>query len=136
MSYQATSAINQVIEAVIGLANATQPFAQVTRGALPTGNGLTCEIGPSTPSAVHMDKNTVVPLDLTFNGKHGNLQTLSDTMNHIHSALTRAWDYPSADAWQIVDIQNKNLPRIIGREGNNEWLMASALSVMIYLKGD
>ena len=31
MSYQATSAINQVIEAVISMANATQPFAQVTR---------------------------------------------------------------------------------------------------------
>ena len=135
MSYQATSAINQVIEAVIGMANATQPFAQVTRGALPTGDGLTCEIGPSTPSAVHYNKNTVIPLDLTFNGKHGNLQTLSDTMNNIHAALTRAWDYPSTDAWQIVDIQHTTLPQTIGREQNNEWLMASSISVLFYWKG-
>lgn len=136
MSYTATSAINQVMEAVIGLMNATTPFSTVTRGALPTGNGLTCEIGPTTPSIMHMDKNTVVPLDVTLNGKHGNLMTLGDAMNKIHSSLTRATSYPSAESWQIVDITNQTLPQIIGREQNNEWLMASALSVKFYWRGD
>lgn len=136
MSYTATSVVNQVMEAVIGLMNATTPFATVTRGALPTGVGLTCEIGPTTPSAMHMDKNTVVPLDVTLNGKHGNLMTLSDAMNKIHSSLTRATSYPSAANWQIIDITNQNLPQIIGREQNNEWLMASALSVKFYWRGD
>ena len=136
MSYSATSTINQVLEAVIALMNATQPFAPVTRGALPTGQGLTCEIGPSTPSSTHMDKNTVVPLDVTLNGKHPNLMTLSDAMNKIHSALTRATEYPSATAWEIVDITNLTLPQRIGREQNNDWLMASALSVKFYWRGD
>lgn len=136
MAYTATSVINQVMEAVIGLMNATTPFATVTRGALPTGVGLTCEIGPTTPSSMHMDKNTVVPLDVTLNGKHGNLMTLSDAMNKIHSSLTRATAYPSASSWQIIDIMNQNLPMIIGREQNNEWLMASALSVKFYWRGD
>jgi len=136
MSYTATSVINQVMEAVIGLMNGTTPFATVTRGALPTGVGLTCEIGPTTPSSMHMDKNTVVPLDVTLNGKHGNLMTLSDAMNKIHSSLTRATSYPSASGWQIIDIMNQNLPIIIGREQNNEWLMASALSVKFYWRGD
>ena len=136
MSYTATSAINQVMEAVIGLMNGTTPFATVTRGALPTGVGLACEIGPSAPSAVHMDKNTVVPLDVTLNGKHGNLMTLSDAMNKIHSSLTRANSYPSAESWEIVDVTNLTLPQIIGREQNNEWLMASALSVKFYWRGD
>ena len=45
-TYIADSVINQVLEAVIGLMNATSPFASVTRGALPTGVGLTVEIGP------------------------------------------------------------------------------------------
>lgn len=135
-TYQASSVINQVLEAVIGLINATSPFATVTRGALPTGVGLTCEIGPSSPSAVHMDKNTVVPLDVTLNGKHFNLMTLSDAMNKIHSTLTRAKSYPSANKWQIVDIENQTLPQVIGREDNNEWLMASALSVIFYWRGD
>lgn len=132
----ANSVINQVLEAVIGLINATHPFARITRGALPTGNGLACEIGATMPNIMHMDKNTVVPLDVTLNGKHANLMTLSDTLNNIHSQLTRAQVYPSANGWQIVDILNQNLPQIIGREQNNEWLMASALTVKFYWRGD
>lgn len=130
------SVINEVMGAVIGLMNATAPFANVTRGALPTGVGLVCEVGPSSPEAVFLDKNSYIPLDVTLNGKHGNLQTLSDAMNAIHSALTRATSYPSGDGWEIVDITNYTLPEIIGREDNNEWLMASALSVKFYWKGD
>ena len=135
-TYIADSVINQVLEAVIGLMNATSPFASVTRGALPTGVGLTVEIAPSSPSEVYLDKNLFVPLDVTLNGKHGNLKTLSDAMNKIHSALTRAKTYPSSNDWEIVDISNYTLPEIIGREGNNEWLMASSLSVKFYWKGD
>lgn len=136
MSYTASSAVNQVVEAVIGLINTTNPFAAATRGALPTGNGITCEVGPSSPSEMHMDKNTVIPLDVTLNGKHSDLMTLSDTFNNIHYALTRAREYPEGAAWQIVDIQDATLPQIIGREANNDWLMASSLSVKIYMRGE
>ena len=135
-TYLADSVINQVVEAVIGLMNATTPFATVTRGALPTGIGITCEVGPSTPSEVYLDKNSYVPLDIALNGKHYNLKTLSDALNKIHSALTRAKTYPSAEGWQIVDISNYTLPQIVDREENNEWLMASSLSVKFYWEGD
>lgn len=135
-TYRAESVINQVLEAVIGLMNATNPYATVTRGALPTGYGITCEIGPSSPESMHMDKNTVIPLDVTLNGKHPNLMTVSDALNKIHSTLTRATAYPSAPRWQIIDISNLNLPAIVGREGTNDWLMASALSVKFYWRGD
>lgn len=130
------SAINETLEAVIGLMNATSPFSTVTRGALPTGVGLSCEIGPSSPSELYLDKNTIVPLDITLNGKHADLELLSDTMNNIHYALTHIRTYPSGTGWQIIDIQNMNLPQIIGREQNNEWLMASALSVRFFWKGE
>jgi hypothetical protein len=83
-----------------------------------------------------MDKNTVIPLDVTLNGKHSNLMTLSDAMNKIHSSLTRATSYPAATNWQILDIENNNLPAKIGREENNDWLMASSLSVRFYWRGD
>ena len=136
MSYTASSVINQVLEAVIAMANETRPFARITRGALPTGQGLTFEIGPSAPEATHMDKNSVIPLDITLNGKHPNLMTLSDAMNKIHSALTRSKEYPSAAAWEIVDITNLTLPQIIGREQNNDWLMASSISAKFYWRGD
>ena len=130
------SAIDEAIEAVIGLMNDTGPFAPVTRGALPTGVGLVCEIGPSTPEEVYLDKNCYIPLDVTLNGKHPNLQTLSEEMNAIHSNLTRATEYPEGEGWQIVDITNNTLPQIVDREDNNEWLMASSLSVKIYQRGD
>ena len=130
------SAIDEAIEAVIGLMNDTEPFAPVTRGALPTGVGLVCELGPSTPEEVYLDKNCYIPLDVTLNGKHPNLQTLSEEMNAIHSALTRATEYPEGEGWQIVDITNNTLPQIVDREDNNEWLMASSLSVKVYQRGD
>ena len=131
-----TSVINEVLEAVIGMMNATNPFATVTRGALPTNHGLVCEIGPSIPDELYFDKNTVIPLDVTLNGKHKNLKTLTDAMNGIHSALTRTRVYPSTERWQIIDIQNQNLPEIIDREQNNDWLSASALTVRFFWKGD
>lgn len=130
------SVINEVLEAVIGLMNATQPFATVTRGALPTGPGITCEVGPTAPLETYLDKNTYIPLDVTINGKHENLKVLSDALNTIHSALTRAKQYPEGERWQIVDITTQTLPDIVDREQNNVWLMASALSVNFYWKGD
>ena len=138
-TYTASSVINQVMEAVIGLMNATSPFATVTRGALPTVAGLCCEISPSRPQSVYMDKNSYVPLSIVMNGKHPSLETLSDTMNGIHSALTRAKTYPEDPAgsrWQITDIQTTTFPRIVGREDNNDWLMASVLSVKFFWRGD
>ena len=131
-----TSVINSAVEAVITLANATSSFATVTRGALPTVEGIVCEVGPSRVQDVYLDKNTFIPLDVTFNGKHPNLKTLSDAMNKIHSVLTRAKTYTTGDGWEIVDISNNTLPQIIGRESNNDWIMASSLLVKIYQKGD
>lgn len=132
----ANSVINQVVEAVIGMMNALHPFAVVTRGALPTTEGIVCEVGPSIVEEVYLDKNSLVPLDITINGKHPNLLTLSDTLNAIHSALTRTKVYPESERWQITDITNATLPQVIGREENNDWMMASSLNVIFYWKGD
>jgi hypothetical protein len=131
-----TSVINEVLESVIGMMNDEHPFQGVTRGALPVHEGLVCEIGPSIQDTLFFDKNVVIPLDVTLNGKHPNLKTLTDTMNGLHSALTRARSYPSTDRWQIIDILNQNLPQIIGREENNDWMAASALTVRFFWKGD
>ena len=108
----------------------------MTRGALGSDNGLTCEIAPSYAEAVFMDKNAYFPLTLALNGKHHNLQTLSDTLNNIMDTLTRSKTYPSGDGWEIVDITNGNLPRVIGREDNNSWLMACDLVIKLYRKDD
>lgn len=129
-----TSVLNLAVEAVMNLIDALNPFATITRGALGSGNGLTCEIAPSMVDSVFMDKNTYIPMTLALNGKHHDLQVLSDTLNNIMDTLTRSKSYPSGDGWEIVDITNGNLPRVIGREDNGSWLMACDLVVKIYRK--
>ena len=131
-----SSILNKAVEAVVTLINAMDNFAVMTRGALGTGNGLTCEIAPSMPAEVYLDKNSYIPLMLALNGKHTDLQVLSDTMNNIIDTMTRRTEYPSGNGWEIVDIVGGNLPRIIGREPNNAWLMAGDLVVKIYRKDD
>lgn len=135
-SSTSTSKINLAVEWVITQINAMQNFATMTRGALGTGNGLVCEIAPSTAQEVYYDKNAYIALTLALNGKHSNLQTLSETMNNIIDTMTRAKSYSNGNGWEIVDITSGNLPRIIGREGNNAWIMAGDLVVKIYRKDD
>ena len=125
------SIINQAIESVMDLIDALDLFSLITRGALGTGNGISCEIGPTSPETVWLDKNQYIPIDLTINARHGNLQTLSEAMNLIHESLTMMTEYPSGDRWEIVDITTLTEPQMVGREDSNEWLMASALLVKV-----
>ena len=126
-----TSILNQAIEAVMDLINALGLYATIARGALGTGDGLSCEIGPTSVESVFLDKNQYIPVDLTINGRHSNLQTLSDAMNTIHESLTMMTSYPYGNGWEIVDITTLTEPQMIGREDSNEWLMASALLVKV-----
>lgn len=130
------SVINEVVEAVMDMIDALGLFADTVRGPLGTGNGIAVEVGPSTPNAVYLSKDTYTPLDVIINAKHYDLLTLTEAMNTIHSKLTRATSYTSADNWQIVDISTATYPQIIGREPNNDWLAASALAVKVYQRGD
>ena len=134
---QSKSIINAAVEAVMDLIDALDLFSVITRGALGTGNGITCEVGPSGPDEVYLDKNQYIPLDLTINGKHTNLETLSNDMNRIHESLTMSKSYPSDTEWKIVDIVTLTEPQIIARESNNQWIMGSSLAVKIYtMKGE
>lgn len=131
-----TAKIDLAIESVVTLINAMDNFATMTRGALGTGNGLTCEIAPSVYSEVYHDKNALIQLTLAMNGKHSNLQTLTNTLNNITDTLTRRKEYPSGDGWEVVDITSGNLPRVIGREPDNSWLMNGDIVLKIYRKDD
>lgn len=124
-----TSRINLAVEAVMDLIDAMDLFALITRGALGTDNGLACEVGPTTPETIYLDKNQYIPIDLTINGKHDDLELLSDTMNLIHEHLTMLTDYPSGNGWEITDISTLTEPQIVEREDSNQWMMASALLV-------
>ena len=131
-----TSVVDLAIEAVMDMIDALNLYATITRGALGIGNSLCCEIAPSMPQEVYLDKNSYIPLTLAINGKHDNLQTLSNALNTIQGSLSRKTTYTSGTGWQIVDITSGNLPRVIGREDNNSWVMACDLIVKIYRKDE
>ena len=126
-----SSIINQAVESVMDLIDEMNLYSTISMGALGTGNDLVCGIGPSGADEVYMDKNQFIVLDFTLNGKHTNLQTLSDAMNRIHEVLTMMHEYPSDQGWQIIDIQTITLPQQIGREDSNAWIMASSLAVKL-----
>ena len=128
------SIINRSIESVMDLIDDLDLFTTISRGALGTGNDLCCELAPSAPEEVYLDKNKYLILDLTINGKHTNLQTLTDAMNKIHEELTFMKEYPSESDWQMVDITTLTEPQVIGREDSNAWMMASSLAVKVYTK--
>ena len=131
-----TSIINLAVESVMDLIDGLNPFEPITRGAMGIYSSLTCEIAPSVPESVYMDKESYTQLTLALNGKHDDLNLLSDTLNNITDTLSRMKEYPSGNVWQIVDITSGNLPRVIGREDNNTWLMACDLVVKLYRKDE
>ena len=130
-TYLSTTVIDQAVEAVAGLINGLSLFSSIYRGALGTGSGLCCEVGPTRPESVFLDKNKYIPVDLTINGKHENLLTLTEAMNKIHESLTMLKTYPSGASWEIVDITTMTEPQIIGREDSNQYIMASSLFVKV-----
>lgn len=130
-TYLSTTVIDQAVEAVAGLINGLSLFSSIYRGAIGTGNGLCCEVGPTRPEAVFLDKNKYIPVDFTINGKHDNLLTLTEAMNKIHESLTMLKTYPSGASWEIVDITTMTEPQIIGREDSNQYIMASSLFVKV-----
>lgn len=128
------SVINSVLLAVIDLVNLEKPYASVVIGALPADNGLSMTIGAGAPATTFMTKGMAYEIDLVFNGKHSNAQTVSDTLNDLHQVLTQAKSYPSTDEYQITNIETSATPSYLSREENNQILYGSALRVKFFYK--
>ena len=132
----AASWLNAAIESVMDLIDALGNYATITRGALGIGNGICCEIAPSSAQEVYLDKNAYFSITLALNAKHNDLQTVSDTLNGIMDSLTRRTEYPTGTGFQIVDITNVMMPHVIGRDDKNLWLMACDIGIQIYRKDE
>lgn len=129
------STINAVVNAVVALAQGVTTYP-IKRGPLGTGPGIVMEPEPSAPATTFFDKNTVYDLGVVLNGKDTNMQAITEAMNLIHSALTRASTYPSAQNWQITNIVTQSSPALIERQANDYWVYGSALTIQFYFRGD
>lgn len=129
---------NAVVESVMDMVDDLELFPAITRGALGTSDGITCEVATSSVDSVFLDKNVLFDLDLTFNAKSADLEALSSNLNTIMDSLTRAKTYPSGNGWQIVDISHGSppIPTVIGRSEENLWIMACAVIVKFYRKDE
>lgn len=125
---------DDVLSAVIELAEATQPYSNIIIGPMPPDNGISITWG-STAYNPFLNKLAAVELTAVLNGKHTNQQTLSETLGNIHTALSMATEYPAADNYQITDITTISAPSYLGREENNQWLYGSSLRVKFFLRG-
>lgn len=117
---------------VIRLAQATDPFATIRRGALPPDNGICMEIASGAPETTFLDRRSVLSISLVLNGKHSDLATLSGALCTIHHALTHMKEYPITEAWQMLSITTTSVPHQIGREPSGQWLLGSALTVYFF----
>ena len=127
-----SSIYNDALFAVIGLAQATNPYATITIGALPPDDGISIAFASGTPTTTFLTKGVLLDFSVVLNGKHTNAQIVSDTLNVIHDTLTSYKSYPSGDNWEIANIETISAPSYIGREQNNQILYGSSLKIKVY----
>ena len=125
--------INDIIDAVMDMAEATEPYAAIVRGPLPPDNGIAIYMANGTPNATFLNKRIVYDFVLTLNGKHARQQAVAAALNAIHTALTTTKTYPATDDWEICDIETVSFPSYLDREENNQYLYGSSIRVRAYV---
>lgn len=128
------SVYDDVLQAVVELANDTNPYAVVTIGALPANNGI-CMAWASGSLNTFFNKMGAVEMSAILNAKNTNQQAALDALSDIHTALNMTKNYPSSDNYQITNIETIGPPVYLSREQNSQWLYGSSLRIKFYLKG-
>lgn len=128
--------INEVLTQVIALAQATTPYANIVIGAMPPDDGISITIGAGAPEAIDWTKAEAYSMTLVVNGKNASQATVSEALNTIHHALTKAMSYPRGENWQITNIRTVATPSYIGREENKQFLYGSSVEVRFYYSND
>ena len=81
------SVYNDVLLAVLQMAQETNPYSPIVIGAMPPDNGISL-FWTSGQLATQWDKRAAVTMNAVLNGKHAEQQTVADTLNKIHTFLS------------------------------------------------
>ena len=130
------SVLEQVLMAVLGMAQATNPYATITIGALPADDGICMAPASAAPDTTFFSKGMAYQRSIVLNGKHSDQNMVSSALSDIHLALTQAKKYPNEEKFQITNIETISAPSYLSREQNNQWLYGSSLRVRFYLRKD
>lgn len=126
------SVLKDVFEAVVGLAQATNPYATIFVGALPADNGLSMFLSSGAPEHTFLTKGAAYRLSVLLNGKHTDQQTVLGALDSIHHALTTTKTYPATGDFQITNIETTAAPSYIGREQGEQHIYGSSLAVKFF----
>ena len=128
------NAFDEILAAVIAMAQDTNPYAAITAGALPADNGICMTWASGAPASTFLDKGMAYQRAIVCNGKHTSQQAVSEALHAIHLALTRTKTYPSTPHWHNTDIATVPAPANRPGEQNSQWLYGSSLRVKFYLR--
>lgn len=130
------SIINDVVMAVMGMAQAAVDGYTLHRGPLLPGPDISMEPDPSGAQTYFFDKNAVYSLGLVFNGKSQDMAKITGDLGRVQGYLTRSHYYPAGQAWQILRILPQSTPAMIERQDDGYWVYACSVSVEFYYRGD
>lgn len=128
------SVLDEVLNAVISLAQTANPYSTIEIGALPFDNGICMTYSGGGPESTFLDKGASYSMDIVCNGKHTDQQTLINALAEIHEALTQAAEYPSSANWQVTNIITTSAPAYLDRQPNDWFLFGSSLRVDFYYR--
>lgn len=124
----------EIAEAVRNMVQMAVPAKKVVHGSMPPLAGIGV-LGYGAPTEIDHTIGAIQKFDYVINTKSESLQEGIQTLDTIHTWMTRRKDYPSGDLWQIYSIKSSATPRLVGREEDGKWLIGSSISVAIYTRG-
>lgn len=129
------SVYDDVLTAVVDLAEQMKPFSKIIIGPMPPENGISLAWSSGNLNTF-LNKKAAVSMSAVLNCKNSDQVTAADTLGRLHTFLNMRKVYPTADNFQITNIETIAAPAYLGREENNQWLYGSSLEVKFYLRGN
>lgn len=123
------SAITDILDWLCGEAGA------VIGPNVPNGGVSLVQSGGGLPDK-HLDGNMVSTMQVVLTAKHQNQKSALDLAADAHKALTKTFDYPSDDGWQVLDISTITYPAISEIEQEGAYFVTSVIEVTYYWRED
>lgn len=127
------SVYDDVLNAVIALAEEVHPYSSIVLGTLPPNNGVSIAWASGSLNTF-LDKKAAVTMSAVLNSKNTDQSAAADVLGKIHTHLNMRNSYPATESFQITNIATNSPPSYLGREENNQWLYGSSLEVKFFLK--
>ena len=127
--------IGQILENIAGLCmESLELYADIVFGSDPPFNGIAMSQASGRPFDTHLNKGMQYIIPVVLNGKNTDQKLLLNTIESIHTLLSRTLDYTniSTGEAQVINIETTAAPSIIGREQNSQWVCGSSFDITLY----